>query len=109
MRFQPGDLVQLSLTISLDGTEGTMTARNLNNGQSKTATLSNNSFTCRSFAAWMFDAWSQADLTGLEMQFDSCVYSRNGGAPIAGISSSTLVNESCTVKREGNDGLFISN
>lgn len=57
----------------------------------------------------MFDSWSNTDLTGLEMQFDDCMYSRNGGTPIAGISSSTLVSEGCTVEREGNDGLVIAN
>ncbi|KAK2605065.1 hypothetical protein N8I77_007941 [Diaporthe amygdali] len=109
MSFRPGDRVQLSLGIDLGGTEGTMTARNLNTGQSRSFTLSNNSFTCRSIVEWMSEEFffSNADLSGMELQFDDCLYSRNGGTAIGGLSSSTLYNQGCTAEKEDDGSLLI--
>lgn len=39
--------------------------------------------------------------TGMELQFESCLSSYNGGTRLAAISSSILVTESCTVLLRG--------
>lgn len=69
--------------------------------------MPNNSFTCRSVAQWMFDSWTNTDFSGLELQLEDCLYSRDGGTPIPGINSSTLYNSGCTAQRKDDDSILL--